>query len=56
MGANLQITLVSRSQTDFLLLYLDGKKESGERPIQIFVLKIPTFWGFYERLLIGVKG
>ena len=45
--------LVSRSQTTFSS-FIFGREEkgSGERPISFLF----TFWGFYERLLIGVKG
>ena len=51
-----KITIVSRRQTAFLLLYLDGKKRVWWTLYIIFVLQIPTFWGFYAWLLTGAKG
>ena len=50
--------LVSHSQTAFSS-FAFGREEkgSGECPSYInFVLKIPTFWGFYAWFLIGVNG
>ena len=43
--------VVSRSQTAFPSFTFGGVEKGI-----IFVLKIPTFWGFYAWLLIGVKG
>jgi len=40
-------TLVSRSQTAFLLLCWVGKKRVWWMQYSYFVLAIPNFWGFY---------